>query len=373
VAAQRRIRRRRTSGEDPRREAVDEVGRRRRTKLVAIVAGGFALILAGILIAGYVINFVLPPREVMVQVNDVVYTRGDLVKLVRVQQRGAEFLGFPLETATEVFNVLQNLVQHEIMVQSAPKFGVTVSDQELDQHIRELIMRRRSSDPEQEEREFRELYSSYLNAIQLSEEEYRSSIRRSLTRERLVQFMSESVPRVSEQVRVYRVVMREGQEFDIMEEKYEFATEQASTPDEFIAAFREIAREFSQDNPNIVRKNGEIGWMPKGIFEDYDDVLFSLEVGQLSDRVPDFDNSGVFYYFMVGGKEEARDLSQEHWTELKSKALTDWVNEQRSEFEVYSALNSDIYDWVLLQLGFSESPEIGTKLIRPTIERSFQG
>ncbi len=338
------------------------------------VAGVFILAMAGILIAAYVINFVLPPREVMVRVNDVEYTRGDLVKLVRVQQRGAEYLGIQMETATEVFNVLQNLVQHEILVQSAPKFGVTVSEEELDLHIRELVLRRPSSDPEQAEREFRELYSGYLNAIQLSEDEHRDTIRRSMTREKLVQFMSESVPRFAEHVRVFRVVMLEGQEFDIMEEKYEFAIEQAETPEEYIEAFRGVVREFSRDARDTVRKSGELGWMPKGILEDYDDVLFDLEVGQLSQRLPDYEDktNRVFFYFMVGGKEQARDLSEEHWNELKSRALTDWVNERRAEFDVYSALNSDIYDWVLLQLGFSEPPDIGAKLIGITRQAAPQ-
>ena len=365
MAAQRRIRRRRSSGEDPRRESVDVAGRKRRTKLVAAVSGVFILVMAGILITAYVINFVLPPREVMVKVNDVVYTRGDLVKLVRVQQRGAEYLGIQMETATEVFNVLQNLVQHEILVQSAPKFGVTVTEDELDLHIRELVLRRPSSDPEQAEREFKELYSGYLNAIQLSEDEHRDTIRRSMTREKLVQFMSESVPRVAEQVRVFRIVMLEGQEFDIMEEKYEFAIEQAKTPEDYIEAFRGIVREFSRDSRDTIRKSGEIGWMPRGILEDYDDVLFNLDVGQLSQRLPDFEDktNRVFFYYMIGGKDAGRDLSAEHWSELKSSALTDWVNERRAEFEVYSALNSEIYDWVLVQLGFSEAPDIGAKAI----------
>ena len=138
-----------------------------------------------------------------------------------------------------------------------------------------------------------------------------------------------------------------------MEEKYEFAIEQAQTPEDYIEAFRGIVREFSRDARDTVRKSGELGWMPRGILEDYDDVLFDLEVGQLSQRLPDFEDktNRVFFYFMVGGKEQARDLSEEHWNELKSRALTDWVNERRAEFDVYSALNSDVYDWVLLQLG----------------------
>ena len=366
MAAERRIRNRRLA-EDPRRDVGEGQRRRRRVTLVAAFVGVFVLVLAGILIAGYVIKFVLPPRQVIIKVNDVAYSRGDLVKLVRVQQRGSEFLGFPLETATEVFNVLQNLVQHEIMIQSAPQFGVTVTEEEIEQHIRALIMRRTSSDPGQAEREFNELYNGYLNAIQLSEDEHRLTIRRSLTRDKLVQFMSESVPRVAEQVQVYRLVMFDNEEFNIMEEKYRFATENVDNEDAegFIAAFREVVREFSRDHPDIVRKNGEIGWMPRGILSDYDNVLFDLEVGQLSQRVPDYDREGVHFYFMIGEKE-GRNLSDVHWNELKAKALTDWVNQQRKEFEVFSALNSVIYDWILVQLGFSELPDdLGTKALQP--------
>ena len=59
------------------------------------------LILA-VFAVGYVIAFVLPPRELVVRVNDVKYTRGDLVELVRIKQRGAEFAGGSIDSSTNL-------------------------------------------------------------------------------------------------------------------------------------------------------------------------------------------------------------------------------------------------------------------------------
>ena len=59
---------------------------------IGAVGAAIFLILA-VFAIGYVVAFVLPPRELVVSVNDVKYTRGDLVELVRIKQRSAEFAG----------------------------------------------------------------------------------------------------------------------------------------------------------------------------------------------------------------------------------------------------------------------------------------
>ena len=61
--------------------------------IVGAVIGLLLLLVTGIIVAGYVIIFVLPPRQLVVRVDDVSYTRGDLVKILRVRQAETEFLG----------------------------------------------------------------------------------------------------------------------------------------------------------------------------------------------------------------------------------------------------------------------------------------
>ena len=74
--------------------------------------------------------------------------------------------------------------------------------------------------------------------------------------------------------------MLEGQEFDIMEEKYEFAigagNRLRTTTSKPSGGSSGNSQATARDT---VRKNGELGWIPRGIMEDYEEVLFNLEVG----------------------------------------------------------------------------------------------
>ena len=130
------------------------------------------LILA-VFAVGYVIAFVLPPRELVVRVNDVKYTRGDLVELVRIKQRGAEFAGESIDSSTNIFESLQTVVENEIIKQSAPSMGITVSDDEIDNRV-DAMMRPSEQESfgksdDQVSRETKERYSTYLNIVQIDE------------------------------------------------------------------------------------------------------------------------------------------------------------------------------------------------------------
>ena len=105
---------------------------RRRQRLV-LAAIGFAIFaIVAIFLAGYVIAFVMPPRELVVRVDDVEYTRGDLVELVRIRQKSVEFLGETFDASSGVFEALQLMVENEIINQTAPSIGITVSEMEID-------------------------------------------------------------------------------------------------------------------------------------------------------------------------------------------------------------------------------------------------
>ena len=78
---------RRTVRRDSRRIAAERSPEeRRRRRIALIIIGVMLLVITGIVVAGYVIIFVLPPQQLVVRVDDVVYTRGDMVKLLRLRQ-----------------------------------------------------------------------------------------------------------------------------------------------------------------------------------------------------------------------------------------------------------------------------------------------
>ncbi|MGH2541210.1 MAG: SurA N-terminal domain-containing protein, partial [Ardenticatenaceae bacterium] len=187
-----------------RRQLAEQQRNVKRRRLVIGISSAAILLVIGAIISGYIVVFVLPPSQLVVRVDDVSYSRGDMVKLMRIKQRQAEFLGTPLQLSDEVFRTLQLLLENEIIKQVAPSYGISVSDEEVDNSIRAVLepVAGYSPDPNQRELEFRETYRSYLNTLGISEDEHRDLTRTSLLREKFRIYIGDTVPRVADQVHV---------------------------------------------------------------------------------------------------------------------------------------------------------------------------
>ena len=349
---------------DRRREFIRIQRDLRKRRFAFGLIGVFMLVILGILLAGYVVIFVRPPQQLVVRVNEVRYSRGDMVKLLRVRQKSLETTGQKLDLSTDIFEALQLLVENEIIAQSAPALGITTSDSEIDFSIRAQL------DPEgaaagtsdaQRDRDYKERYGSFLNLSRISEEEHRQIVRRAILRERMRQFIGDSVPSVAEQAHVYRFAVVPNDEIDIILTKYKDMTQGSTNSALLSVAFDRITDEFSRESRESVRRGGDLGWVPAGILSEYDDIIFGssysdpLEIGKLSDPVRNQSDAQQLFIFMVSERDPARELSLASRDELKTRALTNWLNEQRADYDVYAVMNSDIYNWVIKQLGISST------------------
>ena len=220
---------------------------KRRRRYGFAVIGVLMLVIVGILLAGYVVIFVRPPAELVVRVDDVEYTRGDMVKMLRVRQRSLEQTGGRLDTSIDIFEALQLIVENEIIAQTAPSIGITVSDDEVDAQISIFIAflsgvdtAGKSSD--QISREFREQYGRFLNESQISEKEHRAIVRRVILRDKVQQFVGESVPLVAKQYHVYRLTVQPSDEIDSRQTKYEDMVRDDTDPSLLAEAFKNITR-----------------------------------------------------------------------------------------------------------------------------------
>ena len=344
---------------DRRRAVVQQPRFRLRQKITFITLALSIAAILGIFIVGYIIAFVLPPRELVVRVNDVEYHRGDLVELVRINQKTAEFFGGTFDASSSVFESLQMIVENEIILQSAPSHGITVSEAEVDAQI-DSVMRPSSNfesgkSDEQIARETRERYSSYLNTIQIDESTHRDIVRRTMARERFRQYIGDSVPFVAEQVRVHRLIMPALGEIDIMKVKFEDATRDAKTPQDLAVAYSKVVREFSSDTPATLRRGGDLGWIAEGVIPEYERDFFYLEPGEISEPVKNKENANQAIFFMISERHMAQELSAGVRDELKTRALQEWVKKERKNYEVYAVFNSDIYSWIFKQLRLSST------------------
>ncbi len=326
---------------------------RRRQRLAFVVISISLLIVTAIIVAGYVMIFVLPPRQLVVRVGEVSYTRGDMVKLLRLRQATLQATGQNISNSDDVFEALQLIVENEMIAQAAPRLGISVTREQVDAQIRSVMTPSEAESlgktEAQVQREFEERYRQYLNLTQVSKDEHRELVRKSILRELVRQFIGDSVPAVDEQVYLHRMLMTASDEVDVMQTRYADAIAFDKSPEYLRAVFKALAREFSSD-AETVQAGGDVGWVPLGVIEDYEQRFFELEPGELSELTPNFDNPQQFYFFMVSEHSDSRPLSAQNMDTLKTRALQTWLNEERANHDIYAVFNSEIYGWVFEEL-----------------------
>ena len=352
---------RRTARSDRRRIASERSPEeRRRHRLALIIIGALLLAITGIVVAGYVIIFVLPPQQLIVRVDDVSYTRGDMVKLLRIRQKALELDNAQqtLRSTDDIFQALQLIVENEVIAQVAPTEGISVSREEIDNQIRSSMTpseyEAQGKSAAQIEREYHERYRQFLNSAQVSEGEHRDLVRKAILREKFRQFVGDQVPVYAEQVYLHRMAMGYQDEIDIMQTKYADLLGDDRSPEHIRDTVRAIAREFSRD-PDTARSRGDLGWVPLGIVEDYEHDFWDLEVGEMSEPTPNVENPQMSFFFVVSQREEVLEISRINREQLKTRALQEWVNDERQNHDIYATFNSDIYAWFVEQLRVSAS------------------
>ena len=331
-------------------------GERRRQRLAVAIVGALVLIVTGILVTGYVIFFVFPHRQQAIRVNDVSYTRGDVVKILRLRQATTQASGGQFDPSEDVFVALQLIIENEIIAQTAPRLGISTTRQQIDDRIRSIMapseFESLGKDEAQIDREFRERYRNYLNTTQVSESEHRDLVRKAILREKVRQLIGDQVPVIAEQGHVHRIVMAQEDEVDIMQTKLQDAISDDKSPENIQAAFEAVFREFSRDTQTI-RDKGDLGWLPLGVYEEYERSFFDLEVGELSTAVPNRDNRSQIIFFMVSERSGTRALDPASVDILKTGALQEWLNEERANHDIDSAFDSTNYAWMVEQLRIS--------------------
>ncbi|KAA1294365.1 MAG: hypothetical protein EGP10_04170 [SAR202 cluster bacterium] len=346
-----------TISNDSRHATIQDPNLKKKNRLVFLSLGFSCSIILIIILVGFVLVFVLPPRHLVVSINDVKYTRGDLVETVRVNKTTEIFLGPNVDQGSTIFDTLQKIVENEIISQSAPLYGISVTNSEID-NIIEYVMKstedQNSGKTEQQiQLETRERYLRYLNQVQVDEESHKEQLRKALLREKMKQWSGETVPYVAEQVHLFRMVIPLSGEYEIMQTNYNDAVKNAVTSEDYEEAFKYIAREFSEDAPVIIRQGGDMGWIPRGVIE-YERDFFDLDVGELSPPIKNKDNPSTMIFFMVSDKETAAELDESMREKLKTNALQKWVNKERSRHDIFAEFNSDVYAWVGDQLRLND-------------------
>ncbi len=299
-------------------------------------------------------KFVAPPRALAIRVGEVEYSRGDVVDLIRFNQKLSEELGIPFQLGSSVFEALQVIQEAELSFQLAPQFGVSISPEDVDERV-EFILGFNAIAEGGDNEEFRtnvnEAKRQFLNRVGLPESVWREFLKKVLFQERLREVVGDSIPRIQPQVHVFRIMLADSDPAVIGLIERELDTG---------ATIEEIVREFSQD-PAAPRDRGDLGWTPQGVvIPQLDRLLFGLDeegnrlhpLGALT--VPQFDDATrLWAVFIVDEFQEAREVEPEALEILKDSAMSVFLNEQRKDIDLYLDLNSDIANWVNKQVSLN--------------------
>lgn len=257
---------------------------------VVVVVGG---------IAGFAIyrERAAPFETTVLVVDDAEIKMRYFLKRVRMARRD------PLE-------MLQLLTRELMIVQVAPQppYSIEVSEQDVDQLIRDLA---RGDGDSVTDAEVREWYRQQRNDNQLSDDEFRELLRRDVLTARLTMYLAERAPTVAEQVRLYLIALP----------TYEEATAAAQQLAEG-ADFYALARELNTD-PRLKERGGDLGWVPREALSAALATVFDLPVGEPSPVLPLGERFGIG---MVAERAAAREIAAEALQAVKGTALDRWFS-----------------------------------------------
>lgn len=260
-----------------------------------------------------------PSADVVATVNGKEIMRSDLDKAYQVSMGDAPQKLSPEEADIRRLTILHQLIADEILQQRAVKLNLSASDEEVNAKLTEY-----KAPYTQEE------FDKQLQQRNMSLDDLKRDIRRSLTRDRLINKEIESKINITD-AEISAFYAAHKSDFNLIEPRYQMAqivvtavpsqqsgnlqNNKATNPDdakkkieilhnrlESGEDFGAVAMNFSED-PNTNSNGGNMGFIEESALKSDPqvyDAIGKLKPGQFTDVVPVFDNSNpahrVLYY-----------------------------------------------------------------------------
>jgi len=296
----------------------------------------------------YYDSYVAVWHQPVAKVNGKVIDMDYYVKMLRYYSLGSD----PAGVASFV---LPQIEEDELVRQGAEKFGIEVTADEVDQQIRDIFSptpiptitpgegnETPTPAPTQVEgtptpqQDFDDTYKQWLDLFQLSDEGYSQIVETSLLRQGIADYFKETeVPREGEQVLLHSIVV----------ESEEKALEVVARIEEG-EDFADLAKELSVDEGSK-ENGGNLGWVPRDIYPELDEIAFGLEPEVVSEPIPVGQN---YYLIKVVGKAQDRAIDDEYRDILKSAKFQEWLEAEKEAGAIEEYLDQDKIDWAVNQV-----------------------
>jgi hypothetical protein len=283
--------------------------------------------------------------------EDQKYYRIDVITVDGISVRMDKFVRRCHAAGSDPMSMLTSLSREIIIQKEAELLELEPSDEAIDQKLREMAQ---GGSEGITESEFREWYRQRLNDSGLSDKEFREITATAILSEYFRELISSVTPTTAEQVHLHIILL--DTEDDALD---------AIARLEAGENFADLASELSMDTASG-ENGGDIGWIPRGVALDsrYDDIIFSLDVGEISEPMPLYNSSVTdpaspalvnYYLFLVSEKADDREINEEYLDTVYDNAYSDWINYKMQEYDIhYRGINgnfdSTTYSWINWQL-----------------------
>lgn len=223
--------------------------------------------------------------------------------------------------------VLARLIANELVSQLADEYDVTVTDQDLEDAMQELLAQ--SPDPATAEQELMDRFGWTVD-------EYKQNVLFYILQEQQLQQAYEAATpgegeEASQEVRARHILFQVGPDDDkeAVRAEAEDVLQRIKDGEDFAT----LAQEYGSDGTAAV--GGDLGFFPRGVMvQSFEDAAFSLEPGQLSDTL--VETSFGFHIIEVTDKRDVRDFGQFMDAALRSSSIRIYIDAP-NPFEEYLA------------------------------------
>jgi hypothetical protein len=369
--------------EETRKQSIERRKDANTLRALYIGLGIVALILAGLLAAGFAQELVLKPRAPIAAVNDIPISSSDFSKRVRFNwlldsQQLADPQGSSLK-------VLDQMVDEQLVREQAQQRGLTVTEGEITERIEQFFGYQRvpptpaptlTPDPaftpgpdptatpfptstpvslEAYQKEYQDYLKRVTDQADMTEAEFRQLIAVDLLRQKVYEDVTKDVPTTEEQVEARHILVRviepeptptalpEGQA-PPTPNPLATATPAPRTADQALATaveikqrldagedFAALAAKYSED-PGSAAAGGSLGWFGRGMMvPEFETAAFALEPGQVSGPVK---TAFGYHIIQVVAKDPARESEPYSLQQRQSNAFTTWLEGIRNAAKI---------------------------------------
>ncbi|HEY49250.1 MAG TPA: hypothetical protein G4O13_04310 [Dehalococcoidia bacterium] len=273
-------------------------------------------------------------NQTVVKINDTDLNMSYYVKMLRFYSYVSRIL---VTDASLPEQVMVAIIENELIKQEAEELNIEVTADEITAVINASLLTEQEAEGNVtlSQSELSNRYQSRLDQSGLSNDEYRDFVNTVIRGEKIQIYLKDTtVPSASEQVYLHLIVLADeetaGNVTRLLEQGRDFGN---------------LSAEYSVIE-SLREERGDMGWIPKGVYTELDDVIFSLEVGNISEP---FQSGQGYYIAKVSAKADNMEIPDEYRGILATMEFNSWLNsaKETSIIEVY--LDDDQVAWAVSQ------------------------